>query len=302
MALGWQASAYTIALWFGARYFSWPALMFAGVMHFFSGGGITLGAHRYFSHATFKAPLWFENYLAFIYTMSFDRCGQGIISWVAAHKFHHAHSDQPLDPHSPTKGFWHSFCGHHLWRREDLFNYETYKQLCPELTSRPWLVWFNKPSTIWGIQICLALTAWTMGGLLFGTVKPFDTWMANSFLVWGIFVRWCFTQTLHGLVDTINHGFGSFHKLPDTYGTRCRSKNNLALWLPVLGNETWHNLHHAFPRAANNGAKWFRWDADSVFMLCLERLGIVTGCGWLSEEDLERRQCHAAAKTGQRSL
>ena len=255
-----------------------------------------MGAHRYFSHAAFKAPRWFENYLAFSYTLSFDRCGQGIISWVAAHKFHHAHSDQELDPHSPNEGFWHSFCGHQLWRREDLFHYETYKHLCPELTCRPWLVWFDRPSTIWGIQAAFALIIWTAGGFCFGTQGSFNQEMAASFLVWGLFVRWSFTQTLHGLVDTINHGFGFYRNLPDTYGTRCLSKNNLTLWLPHLGNETWHNMHHAFPRAANNGTKWFRWDADSLVMYVMERIGLISGCQWLSEEELERRQSHAAAR------
>ena len=295
-ALVWQVAAYGVTVVFAVQYATWPAVCFAVVIHILAGGGITLGAHRYFSHASFRAPLWFENWLAFWYTVSFDRCGQGLISWVAAHKFHHAHSDEELDPHSPQEGFWHSFCGHHLWRREDLFDYETYKQLCPELTARPWLVWFNKTSTVWGIQAAFALVVFVAGGLCFRRQGAFDLHMATSFLVWGVFVRWSFTQTLHGLVDTINHGFWFFQKLPDTYGTRCESKNNATLWLPQLGNETWHNIHHAFPRAANNGTKWYRWDADSILMWIWEKIGLVRDCQWISEADLARREQHAARK------
>lgn len=300
-AIIWTIAAYGITLFFAVRYATWPAICFAGVMHIILGGGITLGAHRYFSHASFRAPAWLENLMAFTYTLSFDRCGQGLISWVAAHKFHHAHSDQELDPHSPTEGFWHSFCGHHLWRREDLFDYDTYSVLCPELTARPWLVWFDKQSTVWSIQIVFALAVYVLGGWFFRRIEGFDVHMATSFLVWGVFVRWTFTQTLHGLVDTINHGIGLFRYLPDTYGTRCQSKNNPSLWIPQLGNETWHNIHHAFPRAANNGTKWYRWDADSMLMWSFERIGLITDCQWISEADLARRAEHAASKGEARS-
>ncbi|MFO1006665.1 MAG: fatty acid desaturase [Planctomycetaceae bacterium] len=296
-AVLWTTTAYGVTLLFAVRYASWPAVLFAVFMHIISGSGITLGAHRYFSHATFRAPAWFEFYLATIYTLSFDRCGQGLISWAAAHKFHHAHSDQALDPHSPDEGFWHSFCGHHLWRRQDLFDFETYKKLCPELTARPWLVWFDRPSTVYGVQIAFALLVYALGGWLFRGQEAFSTEMATSFLVWGIFVRWTFTQTLHGLVDTINHGAGVFRYLPDTYGTRCRSKNNLLLWIPQFGNETWHNIHHAFPRAANNGMNWYRWDFDSLFMYLTEKVGFLSGCQWISEKDLARRAHHAARKS-----
>jgi stearoyl-CoA desaturase (delta-9 desaturase) len=79
-------------------------------------------------------------------------------------------------------------------------------------------------------------------------------------------------------------------KLEDTYGTNSRSKNSLLLWPFYLGNEMWHNVHHAFPKAANNGGKWYRWDADSLMLKALETLGLIKGCHWLTEADLERRR------------
>ena len=147
------------------------------------------------------------------------------------------------------------------------------------------------------MQLLFALFVYAMGGWLFRGQSAFNTEMATSFLVWGIFVRWTFTQTLHGLVDTINHGAGIFRYLPDTYGTKCHSKNNLLLWIPQVGNETWHNIHHAFPRAANNGMSWYRWDFDSLFMYLTEKAGFLSGCQWISEKDLARRAHHAALKS-----
>ena len=31
--------------------------------------------------------------------------------WVSCHRFHHLHTDTPLDPHSPYEGFWWSHMG-----------------------------------------------------------------------------------------------------------------------------------------------------------------------------------------------
>ncbi len=284
-ALAWMLLAYGITLTLAIPTASRQAIVFAIVLHVLFGGGITLGVHRFFSHATFRAPRWLEILLALGYTLSFDRCGQGLISWVAAHKFHHAHSDRELDPHSPRDGFWHSFCGHHLFRRRDIWEFERYKKFCPELVADPWLVWFDKPVTVWSLQAVYACLVYLWGGLR-GPTATFDPSMALSFLVWGIFVRWTFTQTLHSFVDTFNHGIPPFHWLRDTYGTNTDSKNNMALWLLQLGNETWHNVHHAYPKAANNGASWYRWDMDSLIMKGLESLGIISGCTWISEEDL----------------
>ena len=40
------------------------------------------------------------------------RRGQGDpTEWVSSHRFHHLHTDTPLDPHSPYEGFWWSHMG-----------------------------------------------------------------------------------------------------------------------------------------------------------------------------------------------
>ena len=294
-ALGWYVTAHLVAITLAVPFASRQAIIFAAVLHVLYGGGITLGVHRYFSHHTFQAPRWLHFILALGYTLSFDRCGQGLISWVAAHKFHHAYSDKELDPHTPANGFWHSFCGHHLFRRRHVWEFERYKRYCPELVKDPMLVWFDRPRNIWLLQFLYAGLVFLWGGLR-GPAAGFDVWMAQSYLIWGIFVRYVFTQTLHSLLDTLNHGTPPFHHLPDTYGTNTRSKNNMVMWLLQLGNETWHNVHHAFPKAANNGAKWYRWDMDSIIMKCLEMTGVISGCTWLAEKDLTKRKAHADQK------
>ena len=70
--------------------------------------GITLSFHRQLSHRSFQTPKWLEYVLAY--------CGVLAVQgdpteWVSSHRFHHLHTDTPLDPHSPYEGFWWSHMG-----------------------------------------------------------------------------------------------------------------------------------------------------------------------------------------------
>jgi stearoyl-CoA desaturase (delta-9 desaturase) len=81
----------------------WSIFAFCGIV------GITLGYHRMLTHKSFKTYKWLEYLIAFVGTQA----GQGDpIEWVSTHRYHHLHTDTPLDPHSPYEGFWWS---HLLW-------------------------------------------------------------------------------------------------------------------------------------------------------------------------------------------
>lgn len=78
--------------------------------------GTNIFFHRYWSHRQFKT----NQFLVKFFTVSglFSLVG-GPIFYVLAHRFHHLHSDDELDPHSPAHGRWHAFIGwifkaHHL--------------------------------------------------------------------------------------------------------------------------------------------------------------------------------------------
>ena len=89
--------------------FSWANLgLFAG-MYFITGClGITLTYHRLLSHKSFAVPKWFEYILAYCGAMAV----QGDpMEWASSHRYHHQHTDTPLDPHSPYEGFWWSHAG-----------------------------------------------------------------------------------------------------------------------------------------------------------------------------------------------
>ncbi len=89
--------------------FSWGNVALFFGSYFVTGClGITLSFHRQLSHKSFQTPKWLEYLLAYCGVLAV----QGDpIEWVSSHRYHHLHTDTPLDPHSPYEGFWWSHMG-----------------------------------------------------------------------------------------------------------------------------------------------------------------------------------------------
>jgi stearoyl-CoA desaturase (delta-9 desaturase) len=83
-----------------------------------------------------------------------------------------------------------------------------------------------------------------------------------SWLVWGMFVRTTLLYHATWLVNSATHSWGYRN-----YATRDASTN--LWWVALLSlGEGWHNNHHAFPRSARHGLRW--WEVDLTY--CLIRL------------------------------
>ena len=107
--LSWVTCA--VLVWFHVQAvaaffsFTWTNLLVAAVLYWMAGGlGISMGYHRLHTHRGFKTPKLFEYFLAVCGTLTLEG---GPIFWVAVHRQHHQHSDEPLDPHTPrVSAFW----------------------------------------------------------------------------------------------------------------------------------------------------------------------------------------------------
>lgn len=86
-----------------------PWFYFAAFLGIFliSKFGASIGQHRYFTHKSFKMPLWKENIIAVLATLSTTG---SILQYVTVHRYHHSNSDNGKDLHSPHEiGYWKSF-------------------------------------------------------------------------------------------------------------------------------------------------------------------------------------------------
>ena len=197
--------------------------------------GVTAGYHRYFAHRAYKTSRVFQFLLA---CLAMSSAQKGVLWWAAHHRNHHRESDLPPDVHSPVQhGFWWSHVGWVFAPDNEIADLSR----IADFTRYPELRWLERwnlvPPTV------LALGLFLAGGL--------------PVLIWGFFVStvllWHGTFTINSLA----HIFGSRR-----YETADNSRNNWLLALLTLG-EGWHNNHHFYRPAANQGFFW--WEFDPTF-------------------------------------
>jgi stearoyl-CoA desaturase (delta-9 desaturase) len=209
--------------------------------------GITAGYHRYFSHRAFRTSRAFQLVLAILGAASAQK---GPLWWAAHHRDHHRWSDGPEDIHSPLRhGFWWSHVGWILSRRYDATKLGRVKDLARFAELR----WLDR----WHLAVPGALAA----GLFLAGGLPA--------LLWGFFVS---TVLLwHGtfVINSLAHVLGSRR-----YATADGSRNSLLLALVTFG-EGWHNNHHFYPSAANQGFFWWEVDVSYYALRALAALGVV---------------------------
>lgn len=70
--------------------------------------GITAGAHRLWSHKSYKAKLPLKIFLTICNTIAFQN---SIWEWARDHRVHHKFSETDADPHNAKNGFFFSHVG-----------------------------------------------------------------------------------------------------------------------------------------------------------------------------------------------
>ena len=182
--------------------------------------------------------------------------GMSKLDWVSVHVYHHAHSDQPKDPHSPVqKGLLHIlFLG--------VFDYSKAKNSEPVLKIRKTLK-RNKLEQFMADHSALGLGITTLFNLImFG---PFYGTIASliNFSISPIFAV--------GGVNGFAHWFGyKNHPFKD-------NSRNLGFLLPLnflICGELDHNNHHAHPKSCSFRHRWFEFDWGYFYINLLQQLGL----------------------------
>jgi stearoyl-CoA desaturase (delta-9 desaturase) len=231
-----------------------------------TGMGITIGYHRLLTHRSFETVPALRALLLIFGSMATEGPA---LTWASQHIQHHANADHEDDPHSPVEGLWHAHIGW-LFGNNDV-NPEKYgawllKDRMVLFISKTFLLW-----VVLGLLIPMAI-----GGLVGGWEAA---WRA---LLWGGAVRMFVTHHVTWSVNSVCHTFGN-----RMFNTRDRSFNNWVVGLLAFG-EGWHNNHHAFPRAAFHGMRWWQFDLSSYVIRALAKLGLVWNIWQPSREMMEK--------------
>jgi len=232
------------------------------VMYMVTAVGITVGFHRLLTHRAFASYPWVERTFAVLGSLSLQG---SVMDWVADHRKHHAHTDREGDPHSPhvghgsgLAGLWHAHVG---WLLETQGQAD-WKKYAPDLYEDPTMRaigrWFPQLAVLSLLVPTVAdcaLHGFTVGGALRG-------------LVWGGLVRIFFVHHVTWSVNSVCHFFGRRRFDLDDHSTNVG-------WLAVLSlGESWHHNHHAFPRSAYHGLRWWEIDPSGLIIAGMQRVGL----------------------------
>jgi stearoyl-CoA desaturase (Delta-9 desaturase) len=210
---------------------------------------MSLSFHRYHTHKGVILNKWVDTamqvWLWMVTSMS-------KVDWVSVHIFHHAHSDQAKDPHSPVqKGLLHTlFLG--------VFDYTEAKSW-PEVEKIKKTIPTNKLEAFihrnpFVGPYFLTLIMIVMFGPIWGAVIA-----VLNFLVSPLFAV--------GGVNALAHWWG-YRNHVTTDNSR-----NLGFLLPlnfIICGELDHNNHHAHMRSCSFRHRWFEFDIGYVYLKMLK--------------------------------
>jgi stearoyl-CoA desaturase (delta-9 desaturase) len=256
------------------------------VMYLVAGFGVTVGFHRLLTHRAFQMRRPLEYAFAIAGSMSV----QGpVIDWVADHRKHHAHTDVEGDPHSPhvqfadgwrgaLQGLFHAHMGwlfvNHGRAQRRRYATDLVEDRGMRLISARFHWWVGL-----GLLIPFLIGFIASGGSLRAGATAF---------LWGGLVRIFLQHHVTWSINSVCHFFGRRRFDIDDHST-----NVLWLAIPSLG-EAWHHNHHAFPRSARHGLRWWEIDLSALLISLLEKLGLARNVTRIAPE--RQRQKLATAK------
>jgi len=212
---------------------------------------MSLSFHRYHTHKGVIISKWVDMPMQFwLWIMT----SMSKVDWVSVHIYHHAHSDQEKDPHSPLhKGIIHAlFFG--------VFDYTKAKSL-PEILRIKKTIPTNKfelyiHNNSFTGPICLTVFNLFFFGPFWGGIIS-----VINFLISPIFAV--------GGVNALAHWWGYKNH------TTTDNSRNLGFLFPlnfVICGELDHNNHHAHMRSCSFRHRWFEFDIGFFYLKILSKL------------------------------
>jgi len=239
-----------------------PILIFFILHWHFSLFMQTAFLHRYAAHKMFTMSPVTEK-VFFVLTWIFQ--GPHYLSayvYGALHRMHHAYADTEKDPHSPS---YDKSMIAMMWRTFKLYTniYNKRTLVDPKFTKGlPEWDFFDQFASSW-------ITRLLSGSVYIGVYLWFNPplWMYAL-----LPIQWVMGPAHGAIINWCAHkwGYRNF-QVSDT------SKNFLPLDLLMLG-ESYHNNHHAQPKNANFGVRFFEIDFTYQVLRILNWIGVIHMC------------------------
>ncbi len=229
---------------------SLPDICLFTFFSFATGLGITVGYHRLFAHASYKASPFFRFFCLFFGAAAFE---QPALDWASQHRDHHRYVDTDLDPYNIKKGFFYAHMGWLMFWRHKV-NFDNVK----DLQKSRLLMNQYRYYIYWAVGSGILLPV--LIGSLWG-----NPW--GAFLI-SVCARITFVYHATFCINSVCHMFGKA-----TYDIYSTAKDH---WLAALitNGEGYHNFHHRFPSDYRNGVRWYQWDPSKWIIALASMIGL----------------------------
>jgi len=219
--------------------------------------------HRYGAHRQFTMTKGWER---FFFLCTYVAQGSSFLSprgYAILHRMHHAYSDTPKDPHSPTN---HKNVFDMMWATKHRYDAYAYRREAPELRfdggtpewplveriGRSWIARLSWIAFYVAFYAAFAEHAWMY------VLLPFHFVMGPTH---GAIVNWC------------GHKYGYRNFASDDV-----SRNTLVFDFLTAG-ELFQNNHHKFAMSPNFAVRWFEIDPTYLGVRALAALGVIQMTG-----------------------
>uniref|UniRef100_A0A667WTX0 Stearoyl-CoA desaturase 5 n=1 Tax=Myripristis murdjan TaxID=586833 RepID=A0A667WTX0_9TELE len=235
--------------------------------------GVTAGAHRLWSHRSYKAKLPLRVFLAAANSMAFQN---DIFEWARDHRVHHKYSETDADPHNAMRGFFFSHVGW-LFVRKHRDVIEKGKKLdVSDLLADP----------VVRLQRRYYKTSVLVMCFLIPTLVPWYFWgesLWNAYFLASI-LRYTISLNLTWLVNSAAHMYGN-----RPYDKNISPRENRFVTFGAIG-EGFHNFHHTFPFDYSTSEFGLRLNPTTCFIDLMCWFGLASNRKKASVEMIQARK------------
>jgi stearoyl-CoA desaturase (delta-9 desaturase) len=232
---------------------SWMEIAACVFMWVLTGLSITAGYHRLFAHRAYTAPAPVRAVFAILGAAAYEN---SVISWAAAHRFHHRFVDTDDDPYNAKEGFFYSHMG---WVMVEGSKHDDTSNV-PDLLKDPILRWQHRHAIAIGSVVNIGSAV--VLGLLTGHML--------GMFIFAFLLRLVLTQHFTFLINSAAHIWGR-----QPYSNAHTARDNWFLSLFTFG-EGYHNYHHSFQADYRNGPLLYNFDPSKWLIWSLARLNLAS--------------------------
>ncbi|KAL7015412.1 hypothetical protein ACKWTF_016442 [Chironomus riparius] len=249
--------------------------LFAMFYALMSGFGVTAGAHRLFSHNSYKTNTALKVMLLYFQSIAFQN---SVFEWSRDHRVHHKYTDTNADPHNVRRGFFFSHMGWLLCKKHpDVFKFGSRVSMA-DLEGDKYVMFQHRHF----------LPIMLVASLVIPVFIPCYFWNESfwsSFLFVGI-VRYIFTLHITWLINSAAHTYGM-----KPYDKNISPSDSYLVGFLAIG-EGWHNYHHVFPYDYKTSElAFYSFNLTTAFIDFMAWIGWAYNLKTVSADMIRKRAC-----------